>query len=95
MKKNININGEKVQVEYNVIDSVLVEDNSKPSKKYIGIKAIDESFKFIFSIGDKVFETKKRFTQDGGCYSEKWLSNDGVWVNSEKKLIESFYKNLL
>ncbi|ADV44757.1 hypothetical protein Bache_2819 [Bacteroides helcogenes P 36-108] len=44
----------------------------------------------MISIDGKEYNSMKRFIQDGGGYSEKWLGKGGIWVSSEKKLIESF-----
>lgn len=90
MKKTVKVNGENAKVEYTVISSDLLEDNSKPSQKYKGIMAICKIFKITISIDGKEYSSMKMFTQNGGCYSEKWLGKGGVWVSSEKKLIESF-----
>mgnify|MGYP007106237594 CR=1 FL=1 len=90
MTKSVTVNDERVKVDYQVLTSSLLEDNSRPSTKYRNCIAICKIFKLVISIDGKEFDTMRRFIQDGGCYSEKWLSNGGVWVNSEKKLIESF-----
>lgn len=90
MKKMVNVNGTKMRVEYKVVDSVLIEDNSTPSKKYSNTLNIDRIYKESFLVDGIKYSTLRRFIQNGGGYSEKWLSKNSVWVNSEKKLIESF-----
>ncbi len=44
MIKSIKVNGESTRVEYNVLHSSLLEDNSMPSQKYKGIMAICKIF---------------------------------------------------
>lgn len=89
MKKLVNVGGTKMRVEYKVLDSVLMEDNSTPSKKYSNTMNIDRTYKETILIDGKEYSSLRRFTQNGGGYSEKWLGKNNVWVNSEKKLIES------
>ena len=90
MKKSVKVNDESVKVEYKVLSSYLLEDNSRPSKKYHNCIAYCKIYKMVISIDNKEYTTMKRYIQDGGMYSEKWLAKGGVWVSSEKKLIESF-----